>query len=189
LGEEEVRRTKENLGWPTEPPFYIPDEVLLRFREAVERGQAWEAEWQARFEDYAAEYPQLAAEWQTAMNGQLPVGWDADLPDFVPADGPLATRKASGQVLNAIAPYLPTLLGGSADLAPSTNTLLKKYGDITSGDFSGRNLHFGVREHAMGSITNGMASLSSPMTVSGWARTAPPISPSSNWPPCGPSPT
>jgi transketolase len=157
LGEEEVRRTKENLGWPPEPPFYIPDEVLLRFREAVDRGQAWEAEWQARFEAYAAEYPQLAAEWQTAMNGQLPVGWDADLPDFVPADGPLATRKASGQVLNAIAPYLPTLLGGSADLAPSNNTLLKQYESISSDDFSGRNLHFGVREHAMGSITNGMA--------------------------------
>jgi transketolase len=157
LGEEEVRRTKENLGWPTEPTFYIPDEVLPRFREAVDRGQAWEAEWQARFEAYAAEYPQLAAEWQTAMNGQLPAGWDADLPDFVPADGPLATRKASGQVLNAIAPYLPTLLGGSADLAPSNNTLLKEYESISSDDFSGRNLHFGVREHAMGSITNGMA--------------------------------
>jgi transketolase len=157
LGEEEVRRTKENLGWPPGPPFYIPDEVLLRFREAVDRGQAWEAEWQARFETYAAEYPQLAVEWQTAMNRQLPVGWDADLPDFVPADGPLATRKASGQVLNAIAPYLPTLLGGSADLAPSNNTLLKQYESISGDDFSGRNLHFGVREHAMGSITNGMA--------------------------------
>jgi transketolase len=157
LGEEEVRRTKENLGWPTEPPFYIPDEVLPHFREAVERGRTWEAEWQARFEDYAAQYPQLAAEWQTAMNGQLPVGWDANLPDFVPADGPLATRKASGQVLNAIAPYLPTLLGGSADLAPSNNTLLKQYESISGDDFTGRNLHFGVREHAMGSITNGMA--------------------------------
>ena len=157
LGEEEVRRTKENLGWPTEPPFYIPDEVLSRLREAVERGRAWEAAWRARFEAYAAEYPQLATEWQTAMNGQLPVGWDADLPDFVPADGPLATRRVSGQVLNAIAPYLPTLLGGSADLAPSNNTLLKQYDSITSDDFSGRNLHFGVREHAMGSITNGIA--------------------------------
>ncbi|MFB0537853.1 MAG: transketolase [Anaerolineae bacterium] len=157
LGEEEVRRTKENLGWPTEPPFYIPDEVLPHFREAVERGQAWEAEWQARFEAYAAEYPQLTDEWQTAMHRQLPAGWDADLPAFVPADGPLATRKASGQVLNAIAPRLPTLLGGSADLAPSNNTLLKEYGDIASNDFSGRNLHFGVREHAMGSIANGMA--------------------------------
>jgi transketolase len=157
LGEEEVQRTKENLGWPTEPPFYIPDQVLPCFREAVERGQAWEAQWQARFEAYAAEYPQLAAEWQTAMNGQLPDGWDADLPSFVPADGPLATRQVSGQVLNAIAPYLPTLLGGSADLAPSNNTLLKQYDDITNDNFSGRNLHFGVREHAMGSIANGMA--------------------------------
>jgi len=157
LGEEEVRRTKENLGWPIEPPFYIPDEALTRFREAVERSRAWEAKWQARFEAYAAEYPQLAAEWQTAMRGQLPVGWDADLSDFVPADGPLATRQVSGQVLNAIAPYLPTLLGGSADLAPSNNTLLKQYDDINSDDFSGRNLHFGVREHAMGSIANGMA--------------------------------
>ncbi len=157
LGEEEVRRTKENLGWPIEPPFYIPDEALTHFREAVERGQAWEAEWQARFEAYAAEYPQLAAQWQTAMNGQLPVGWDADLPHFIPADGPLATRQVSGQVLNAVAPYLPTLLGGSADLAPSNNTLLKQYDDITRDDFNGRNLHFGVREHAMGSIANGMA--------------------------------
>jgi transketolase len=157
LGEEEVRRTKENLAWPIEPSFYIPAEVLPHFREAMERGQAWEAEWRARFEAYAAEYPELAAEWQTAMNGQLLAGWDADLPDFSPADGPLATRQVSGQVLNAIAPHLPTLLGGSADLAPSTNTLLKKYGDITGGDFSGRNLHFGVREHAMGSIANGMA--------------------------------
>jgi transketolase len=157
LGEEEVRRTKENLGWPIEPPFYIPDEALTCFREAVERSRAWEAKWQARFEAYAAEYPQLADEWQPAMTGQLPVGWDADLPDFVPADGPLATRQVSGQILNAIAPYLPTLLGGSADLAPSNNTLLKQYDDINSDDFSGRNLHFGVREHAMGSIANGMA--------------------------------
>ena len=157
LGEEEVRRTKENLGWPTEPSFYIPDEALTHFREAVEQGRTWEAEWQARFESYAAEYPQLADEWQTATNRQLPIGWDADLPDLVPADGPLATRQVSGQVLNAIAPYLPTLLGGSADLAPSNNTLLKQYDDITSDDFSGRNLHFGVREHAMGSIANGMA--------------------------------
>jgi transketolase len=157
LGEEEVQRTKENLGWPTEPPFYIPNEALTHFRAGAERGRAWEAAWQARFEGYATEHPQLAAEWQTAMNGQLPTGWDADLPNFVPADGPVATRQVSGQVLNAIAPYVPTLLGGSADLAPSNNTLLKQYGDISGDDFGGRNLHFGVREHAMGSIANGMA--------------------------------
>ncbi len=157
LGVEEVRLTKENLGWPLEPPFHIPDEALARFREAVERGQAWQAEWQARFEAYAAEYPELAAEWRTAMSGELPEGWEAALPTFKPEDGPMATRAASGAVLNAIAPHLPTLLGGSADLAPSNNTYLKGYGDISGQDFGGRNLHFGVREHAMGSILNGMA--------------------------------
>ncbi len=157
LGEEEVRLTKENLGWPTEPPFFIPDQALAHFRQALERENTWEAEWQARFDAYAAEYPKLAEEWHTAMAGELPAGWDTDLPTFRPEDGALATRVASGKVLNAIAPYLPTLMGGSADLAPSCNTYLKGYGDFSADSPGGRNFHFGVREHAMGGILNGMA--------------------------------
>lgn len=157
LGEEEVQLTKENLGWPLEPTFYIPDEALVHFREAVRRGRDQEEEWLARFEAYANAYPDLAAEWTVAMNGEPPDGWEADLPTFKPEDGPLATRAASGKVLNAIAARLPTLLGGSADLAPSNNTYLKGYGDFGSENFGARNLHFGVREHAMGSILNGLA--------------------------------
>jgi transketolase len=162
LGEEELRLTKENLGWPTEPPFLIPDRALAYFRQALERGSAWEAEWQTRFQAYAAEYPDRAEEWRVAMAGELPVGWDADLPTFRPEDGPLATRVASGKVLNAIAPHLPTLIGGSADLAPSCKTYLDGYGDFSAArssadDPGGRNFHFGVREHAMGGILSGMA--------------------------------
>jgi len=157
LGEEEVRLTKENLGWPTDPPFFIPDEALAHFRRAVERGRAWEAEWQARFDAYAAEYPDLAEEWRMVMSGELPAGWDADLPTFRPEDGPMATRVASGKVLNALAPHLPTLIGGSADLAPSCKTYLNGYGDFSAENRAGRNLHFGVREHAMGGILSGLA--------------------------------
>jgi transketolase len=157
LGEEELRLTKENLGWPTELPFLIPDQALAHFRQALERGRVWEAEWQARFRAYAAEYPDLAEEWHTTMAGELPAGWDADLPTFGAEDGPLATRVASGKVLNAIAPHLPTLMGGSADLAPSCKTYLNGYGDFSAENRAGRNLHFGVREHAMGGILSGMA--------------------------------
>jgi transketolase len=157
LGEEEVRLTKENLGWPTEPSFLIPDQALAHFRQALDRGRTWDAEWQARFQAYAAEYPDLAEEWRGVMAGELPAGWDADLPTFRPEDGPLATRVASGKVLNAIAPYLPTLMGGSADLAPSCNTYLKGYGDFSADNRGGRNFHFGVREHAMAGILSGMA--------------------------------
>jgi transketolase len=157
LGEEEVRLTKENLGWPTEPPFLIPEEALAHFRKALEKGRAWEADWQARFDAYATEYPDLAEEWRMAMAGELPTGWDADLPTFRPEDGPMATRVASGKVLNAIAPYLPTLIGGSADLAPSCKTYLNGYGDFFADNPGGRNLHFGVREHAMGGILSGLA--------------------------------
>ena len=157
LGEEEVRLTKENLGWPAESPFFIPNEALAHFRQALEKGRVWEAEWQARFDAYAAEYPELAEEWRMVMSGELPEGWDADLPIFRPEDGPLATRVASGKVLNAIAPHLPTLMGGSADLAPSCKTYLSGYGDFSAENRAGRNLHFGVREHAMGGILSGMA--------------------------------
>jgi len=157
LGEDEVRATKENLGWPLEPPFYIPEEALAHFRKALERGREWEAEWQKRFEAYAAEYPDLAGQWRVMMEGELPEGWDGAIPVFTPEGGAVATRDASGKIMNAIAPRLPALIGGSADLAPSTKTLLKDLGSIAPHEFAGRNLHFGVREHGMGSICNGIA--------------------------------
>lgn len=157
LGEEEVRLTKENLGWPLEPTFYIPQEALEHFREAVTRGAAWQADWESRFQAYAKAYPDLAAEFQRVMVGQLPPGWDRDLPVFKSEMGPMATRSASGKVLNAMAPRLPELLGGSGDLAPSTKTLIAGAESFQADHRAGRNLHFGVREHAMGGILNGMA--------------------------------
>jgi transketolase len=157
LGAEEVKRTKEFFGWPQEPPFYIPAEVLTQFRKAVERGRGWEAEWQARFAAYAQEYPELAAEWQRAMRHDLPADWEASVPMFKAEDGAMATRVASGRVLNAIAPKIPNLIGGSADLATSNNTLLRGAGEFSAQNRAGRNLYFGVREHGMGSILNGIA--------------------------------
>jgi len=157
LGEEEVKLTKQNLGWPLEPKFYIPEEALEHFREAIDRGARADAEWQKRLEAYRREFPDLAKEWDGFVRGKLPEGWKSKIPVFKPSDGPLATRQASGKVLNAIAPGLPTLIGGSADLAPSTDTLLKGVPDFQKGSYSGRNLHFGVREHGMGGILNGMA--------------------------------
>ena len=157
LGEEEVKLTKKNLGWPLEPAFYIPEEAPAHFRKAIERGEKAEAEWQQRLSAYRKAFPDLAAEWDRYVHGELPAGWQAKIPVFKPSDGALATRQASGKVLNAIAPSLPTLIGGSADLAPSTDTLIKGAGDFQKGNYAGRNLHFGVREHAMGAILNGMA--------------------------------
>lgn len=157
LGEEEVRLTKENLGWPPDAQFYIPEEALARYREAIPRGQAFEAEWQNLFDRYAVEYPDLAELWHQVWSGELPAGWDEALPAFDPSDGPMATRSASGKVLNAVAPVLPTLIGGSADLTPSNNTELKSYPWLQTGEFGGRNIHFGVREHTMGGILNGLA--------------------------------
>lgn len=157
LGEEEVRLTKEALGWPSDAQFHVPDEALAVFRRAVERGSAAQAEWQELFMRYTREYPQEAALLQRLWAGDLPKGWEKALPTFTPADGEMATRQASGVVLNALAPVLPTLIGGSADLAPSNNTLLKGYADFQKATPAGRNLHFGVREHAMGAILNGLA--------------------------------
>jgi transketolase len=157
LGEEEVKLSKENLGIPLEPKFYIPDEVLANFRKAIERGEKAEVEWQERLNSYRQAFPDLAAEWDRFVRGELPDGWTSKLPTFKPSDGPLATRQASGAVLNAISPSLPTLLGGSADLAPSTNTLVKSETAFDKGNYGGRNFHFGVREHGMGSALNGMA--------------------------------
>jgi transketolase len=157
LGEEEVRLTKENLGWSPDAKFYVPEEVSAHFGQAIARGQASEVEWQELFDRYAAEYPALADSWKLAWSGELPEGWATSLPSFGPDDGAMATRSASGKVLNAIAPVLPTLLGGSADLTPSNNTELKNYPWLQTGNFGGRNIHFGVREHTMGAILNGLA--------------------------------
>jgi transketolase len=172
LGEEDVRKTKQRLGWPTEPTFLVPDDALSHMREAIERGQARENEWDDRFAEFARANQALAAELEHSLHGGLPDGWDTDIPVFPADEKGLATREASGKVMNAIAPKLPSLTGGSADLDPSTKTALKGMGDFnppatsaadTQGSdgggwsYAGRNLHFGVREHAMGSIANGMA--------------------------------
>ena len=157
LGEEEVKLTKLNLGWPLEPKFYIPEEALGHFRKAIERGEKAEAEWQMRLADYRKTDSDLAAEFDRFVEGEFPAGWTAKLPTFSWTEKPMATRQASGKVLNAISPSLPTLLGGSADLAPSTDTLIKGEKDFSRGNYGARNFHFGVREHAMGAIMNGMA--------------------------------
>ena len=157
LGEDEVRLAKEALGWSPDAQFFVPEDALAVFRQAVEQGREAQAGWQETFERYRAAYPEEAALLETLWAGRLPEGWTDVLPTFSSEDGPLATRKASGAVLNALAPALPTLIGGSADLAPSNNTLLTGYDDFQSASPTGRNLRFGVREHAMGSILNGLA--------------------------------
>ncbi|MBI3894411.1 MAG: transketolase [Acidobacteria bacterium] len=156
LGKQEVLLTKKALGWPVEPDFYLPTEALDLFREAIQRGRIQEAQWQTRFDAYAAAFPQLAEQWHHVLRGELPPGWQESLPSFLPEGGELATRQASGKVLNAVAARLPTLIGGSADLAPSTDTLLKGFEEFYLSP-RGRNLRFGVREHAMGATLNGMA--------------------------------
>ena len=157
LGPEEIALTKENLGWPPDPRFFIPDEVLDHLRKAVENGKKIEEKWQAKLGSYEKAHPELAKEWQTWMNGGLPDNWDRDIPSF-PADSKgMATRVASGTVLNAIASNVSNLFGGSADLAPSNKTEIKGREDFQADNYQGRNLRFGVREHGMGSILNGMA--------------------------------
>ena len=172
LGEEEVKLTKENLGWPTERPFYVPDEALAHMRQAIEQGERAQEEWNDRLAAYADRYPDLAQELYRMMRGELPEGLDADLPRFAGDTEPMATRVASGKAINVIASKVPDLMGGSADLNPSTHTALEDRGDFQSPDldvadtqgsvgggwgYDGRNLHFGVREHAMGAILNGLA--------------------------------
>jgi len=172
LGPDEVIATKENLGIPTEPAFYVPDEALSQFRTAIEKGAEAEDAWNVAFDAYKAAYPDEAAEFQQALDGNLPEGWDANLPSWQPGDKAMATRKASGEAINAFFEKLPTFLGGSADLNPSTNTVMNNGGDFgdpsindedtqgTSGggwSYAGRNIHFGIREHGMAGIVNGMA--------------------------------
>ena len=172
LGADEVERTKRALGWPLEPSFYIPGDALAHFREAVERGKLAEAGWHARLAAYARDEPELAEAFGRAARAELPDGWDDEIPTFDADPAGMATRVASGRVLKAISRKLPGLVGGSADLDPSTHTALAAMGDFqseadASGDlqgsagggwtYAGRNLHFGVREHAMGAIANGLA--------------------------------
>ena len=157
LSPEEIILTKKNLGWPEEPTFLVPDEALDHFRKAVDKGRELEDQWQARAKAYEKAFPGLAEDLDTWMQGTLPANWDSEIPSF-PADPKgKATRAISGTVLNAIAQQIPNLLGGSADLAPSNKTLINGENDFQADDLLGRNLRFGVREHGMGSILNGMA--------------------------------
>lgn len=157
LGQEEVRKTKERLGWPADSEFYDPDAALDVYRQAVDEGRRAHDAWRALFEQYSEAYPDRAVLLERLWAGEVPDGWQSTLPSFAPDDGPMATRKASGTVLNAIAEGLPTLIGGSADLAPSNKTMLRSYADFQKETPDGRNLRFGVREHAMGAMLNGMA--------------------------------
>ncbi|MDT8433794.1 MAG: transketolase [Anaerosomatales bacterium] len=157
LGADEVRLTKGHLGWPLEPAFHVPDEVRERFGVAASRGAQMRAAWHERFEAYRQAFPAEGAEFERRMRGRLPEGWEADLPVFRAENGAMATREAGGKVMNAIAARVPELMGGSADLSPSTKTVLKDYEGFAADNHAGRNLHFGVREHAMGSVVNGMA--------------------------------
>jgi transketolase len=155
LGEEELQGAKQALGWPLEPAFLVPAAALARFREARARGVEWQAEWQARFDGWARAHPEVAARWRDGQARALTPGWDAELPVFPPGT-PVATRDASGATLAAVSPRLPMLIGGDADLAPSTKTLVKTAGSFQKGTYAGRHIHFGVREHAMGAIANGI---------------------------------
>jgi len=172
LGRDEVLAAKKNLGWPTEPEFLIPDDASEHFRRAVSNGRIKQGEWEAAFSRYSKAFPEPAAEFKRRMTSKLPHGWQKDLPAFQPDQKGIATRKASETLLQALAPRIPELMGGSADLNPSTFSWLKGFGDFGSpktlseemqglvgGErgYGGRNIHFGVREHAMGSIATGMA--------------------------------
>jgi transketolase len=157
LGDAEIRLTKEAYGWPTEPPFYVPEEALAYFRTTcAERGRSARSEWQARLAAYRDAHPELAVELERQIAGRLPDGWDAALPKFEPDDGPVATRKSAQTVQHWAAERVPELIGGSADLAPSTLTLIKDAGDVGPHSYGGRNLHFGIREHGMGAVVNGL---------------------------------
>ena len=167
-----MKATKRALGYPSEEPFFLADDAMKHLRQAVERGRAAETAWKGRFDAYGKAHPELAAELERRLAGELPKGWDQDIPTFTTGDKPIATRAAGGKVINAIAARVPELIGGSADLNPSTETALKGLGDFQNpartfadrqgavgGDwgYAGRNLHFGVREHAMASMCSGMA--------------------------------
>jgi transketolase len=155
LGAENVNKTKELLGWPLDPPFYVPDEVLAYFRDLGKKGAELHAQWKTRYDAWKAAFPDLAAQFERIDSGALPASlpW----PEFTAQNGAIATRDAGGQAMNAVATALPELFGGSADLDPSTKTNLKGFGDFEPGSYGGRNVHYGVREHAMAAISNGLA--------------------------------
>lgn len=156
LGAEELRLTKAAYGWPDEPPFHVPDEVREWTRGALARGEEWQSQWDELWQRYQNVYPDLAQEVSQAFFGSGAIEWPSEIAAF-PSDKPLATRQASGTILNVLAGQCPVLLGGSADLGPSNGTRLNQEGDLSADHYAGRNLHFGVREHAMGSILNGLA--------------------------------
>ncbi len=157
LGSDEVRNSKEYLGWPLEPDFYVPKDVLEHYRTAIDVGEKWEKEWKNNFNELRKKDPGLVETWDMMWTGSLPHGWQKALPVFSHEDGAVPTRKASGAVINAVAPLILNLIGGSADLAPSTNTYMKDIEEQQAKTPGGRNIRFGVREHAMGAAVNGMA--------------------------------
>jgi transketolase len=157
LGEEEIRLTKKNLGWDENHSFYVPEQVIKIFEECIDKGKKVESIWKEKFEEYCSKYPVLSKKLNDSLNNSLNKGWDANLPDFSKNEGPVATRAASGKILNAIAENIPYLIGGSADLAPSNNTIINSSHDFQKNMFDGRNIRFGVREHAMGGIMSGIA--------------------------------
>ena len=156
LGVEEIKLTKEFYGWPPDAQFLVPDEAKAYMEKAMARGAQWEQEWDEKYKAWALAFPDLAKEWELIETRDLPQGWDKDIPTF-PADAKgLATRESNSKVLNAVAKNVPWLIGGAADLAPSTKTLIKDADNFERGTYDGRNFHFGIREHAMGAIVNGM---------------------------------
>ncbi len=156
LGEEEVRLAKESYGWDPDKQFYVPEEALKHFRGCVERGAELQSEWQHRFDEYAEAHPELASELRRLIRRELPPSWDEDRPRFHASGTMTATRKSSHAALQWVAARVPELVGGAADLATSTLTVVDGGGDVERGEYAGRNIHFGVREHAMGAIVNGL---------------------------------
>jgi transketolase len=156
LGEEEIKLTKEAYGWPSQEPFFVPQEALDHWRECIGRGEEAEAEWQARHAAYTSAHPAKAAEFERMQRGELPATWEDALPSFPIETGKIATRKASEKIIQWAAAAIPELVGGSADLAPSTLTLIAEADSVANGQYGGRNFHFGIREHAMGAVVNGI---------------------------------
>jgi transketolase len=157
LGADEVKLTKEAYGWPPDAQFLVPDEVKEYMGKAVERGAKWESEWNDKYKSWSKDNPELAKMWQHMFDRELPQGWDKDIPTFPTDAKGLATRESNSKVLNAVAKNVPYLMGGAADLYPSTKTLIDGEGNFEKNDYGARNFHFGIREHAMGSIVNGMS--------------------------------